>query len=66
MQNVFIALRMYINYDLLVGSQVGLKDGQSLEEGQAIAHDLMQKLGVKDEDLLTCAYMDLILKEKSA
>ncbi|KAL8573098.1 hypothetical protein ACOMHN_027358 [Nucella lapillus] len=45
--------------------EVCLKDGQSAEEGQAIANDLMQKLGVKEEDLLTCAYMDLILKEKS-
>ena len=50
---------------LFLGSQVILKDGQSLEEGQAIAHDLMQKLGVKDKDLLTCAYMDLLLKDKS-
>ncbi|XP_076471839.1 adenylate cyclase CyaB-like [Babylonia areolata] len=46
--------------------EVMLKEGQSAEEGQAVAHDLMQKLGIKDDDLLTCAYMDLILKEKSA
>nr|KAG5692346.1 hypothetical protein BaRGS_033211 [Batillaria attramentaria] len=45
--------------------KVNLKEGQSAEEGQVIARDLMQKLGVKDEDLLTCAYMDLLLNEKS-
>ncbi|KAK7477186.1 hypothetical protein BaRGS_00031571 [Batillaria attramentaria] len=45
--------------------EVNLKEGQSAEEGQVIARDLMQKLGVKDEDLLTCAYMDLLLNEKS-
>lgn len=45
--------------------EVMLEDGQSAEEGQAIAQDLMQKLGVSDEDLLTCAYMDLLLNEKS-
>lgn len=44
--------------------EVNLHDGQSPEEGQAIAHDLMQKLGVKEEDLLTCAYMDLLLEDK--
>ncbi|KAK7099111.1 uncharacterized protein [Littorina saxatilis] len=45
--------------------EVNLENGQSPEEGQAIANDLMQKLGVKEQDLLTCAYMDLLLKEKS-
>ena len=39
-----------------------MQEGQTVEEGQKIADDLMAKLGIKPEDLLTCAYMDLILK----
>jgi len=40
--------------------EVVLRDGQSDAEGQAVAEDLMSKLGVKAEDLLEGAYMDLI------
>ncbi|XP_013403217.1 uncharacterized protein LOC106168620 [Lingula anatina] len=39
-----------------------MKDGQSLEEGQAIAEDLMQKLGIDKKDLVTGAYMDHLEK----
>ncbi|MBI3739870.1 MAG: class IV adenylate cyclase [Chloroflexi bacterium] len=42
--------------------EVVLRDGQSDAEGQAIAEDLMQKLGVEKSDLLDGAYMDLIEK----
>jgi len=42
--------------------EVVLHDGQSDAEGQAIAEDLMQKLGVQKSDLLEGAYMDLIEK----
>lgn len=38
-----------------------LKDDQSLEDGERIASDLQEKLGVKQEDLLTGAYMDMLL-----
>ena len=40
--------------------EVVMRDGQSDEEGQAVAEDLMQKLGVQKEDLIEGAYMDLI------
>jgi adenylate cyclase class IV len=41
-----------------------MKDGQSVEEGQAIANDLMTKLDIQESDLISGAYMDLILKNK--
>lgn len=40
-----------------------LQDDQTLEDGQKIANDLQQKLGVQEEDLLSEAYMDMILKK---
>lgn len=43
--------------------EVVLHPGQSDASGQAIAEDLMQKLGVAKEDLLEGAYMDM-LEEK--
>lgn len=43
--------------------EVMLRDDQSLEDGEKIATDLQEKLGVKPEDLLTGAYMDMILKQ---
>jgi len=42
--------------------EVVLHDGQSDAEGQAIAEDLMQKLGIQKSDLLEGAYMDLMEK----
>lgn len=38
-----------------------MKENQSTDEGVAIAHQLMQDLGVKKEDLIDGAYMDLLL-----
>lgn len=40
--------------------EVVLEEGQSDAEGQAIAEDLMRRLGVHEEALLEGAYMDLI------
>jgi predicted adenylyl cyclase CyaB len=40
--------------------EVVLREGQSDAEGQMIAADLMQKLGVEKTDLVEGAYMDLI------
>ena len=42
--------------------EVVLRDGQSDADGQSIAEDLMAKLGVRTEDLLEGAYMDLLEK----
>jgi adenylate cyclase class IV len=41
--------------------EVVLDDQQSVEDGQAVARDLMQKLGIDKGDLLTGAYMDMIV-----
>ncbi|XP_060074499.1 uncharacterized protein LOC132554209 [Ylistrum balloti] len=46
--------------------EVMMKEGQTTEEGQQIAEDLMDKLGVKQSDLLSGAYMDMILKKTDA
>ncbi|MCG8463584.1 MAG: class IV adenylate cyclase [Xanthomonadales bacterium] len=43
--------------------EVVLEDEQSLEQGEAIAQDLMQKLGIESKDLIQGAYMDLLLKQ---
>lgn len=42
--------------------EVVMHPEQTVEEGQQIAEDLMEKLGVSKESLVTGAYMDLILK----
>lgn len=44
--------------------QVMLRDDQSVEDGQKIAEDIMTKLSISKNDLLDCAYMDIILKNK--
>jgi predicted adenylyl cyclase CyaB len=40
--------------------EVMMREGQSDIEGQAIAEDLMSRLGVEKSDLLQGAYMDLL------
>ena len=42
--------------------EVVLRDDQSDDEGQAIANDLMKKLGIDPADLIKGAYMDLLEK----
>lgn len=44
--------------------EVMLTDDQTVEDGQAIADDLMSKLGVKKSNLLKGAYMDLLENNK--
>ena len=44
--------------------QVVLGDGQSAEEGTVIAHDLMDKLHIDSNKLVTCTYMEEILKQQ--
>ncbi|CAD5232316.1 unnamed protein product [Bursaphelenchus xylophilus] len=41
--------------------EVCLKEKQTLEEGQAIAEALMEKLGITKDDLIEGAYMDALL-----
>ncbi|MED6282175.1 hypothetical protein CHARACLAT_029284 [Characodon lateralis] len=42
--------------------EVVMRPEQSVNEGQQVAVDLMEQLGVSEENLVTGAYMDLILK----
>ncbi|XP_059181983.1 uncharacterized protein LOC131960726 isoform X2 [Centropristis striata] len=42
--------------------EVVMRPEQTVEEGQKVAEELMEKLGVSKESLVTGAYMDLILK----
>lgn len=42
--------------------EVVLQPGQTDADGQAIAKDLMQRLGIAEQDLLESAYMDLLEK----
>jgi len=44
--------------------EVVLNDDQTVEEGEAIAHDLMEKLGVPKANLLKGAYMDMLENNK--
>lgn len=39
-----------------------MRPDQTVEEGQKVAEELMEKLGVTQESLVTGAYMDLLLK----
>ncbi len=41
-----------------------MNEGQALSEGESIAEELMQKLGIEKENLISRAYMDLILENK--
>lgn len=43
--------------------EVMMKEGQTVAEGEKIARDLMDKLGVKESELITGAYMDLLLEQ---
>ena len=45
--------------------EVTLSEGESEEKGVQIANELMEKLGVDKDDLISGAYMDLILGEKN-
>ena len=43
--------------------EVMMKDGQPVEDGQRIATDLMAKLGIEENELISGAYMDLLLNK---
>ena len=40
--------------------EVVLDEGERVEDGEAIADRLMEKLGIEGEDLVACAYIDLL------
>jgi predicted adenylyl cyclase CyaB len=43
--------------------EVVLSDGQSIDEGQAIAAGLLDRLGVVEADLIDAAYIDLLERD---
>lgn len=45
--------------------EVVLRDSQTVEQGQAIARDLMEKLEIPRDSLCDCAYADMILNSLS-
>lgn len=40
--------------------QVCMKKEQPMSKGEEIAQDLMEKLGIREEHLIDCAYIDLL------
>jgi predicted adenylyl cyclase CyaB len=42
--------------------EVVLRNGQSVEEGHRIARELCAKLAIREEDLVDCAYADLLVR----
>lgn len=46
-------------------AQVLLNEGETAEHGQRIADDLMNKLEINKSDLLTGAYMEMVLANDS-
>lgn len=69
-REVLMADQTRIHLDLVDGLgtfmelEVVMRPDQSSEEGQAIANDLMGKLGIDKKDLISCAYADLILAQR--
>ena len=45
--------------------EVVLRPGQPREEGMRIVTDLMKTLDIRDEDLIDCAYIDLLTEQTS-
>ncbi|RJP22895.1 MAG: CYTH domain-containing protein [Candidatus Abyssobacteria bacterium SURF_5] len=65
-REVYIAGQTRIHLDevdklgTFVELEVVLSPHQTVEEGQRLASDLMRKLGIKESDLVPCAYADLL------
>ena len=45
--------------------EVVLKDNQSVDDGQKIANDLLSKIGISKESLISHSYSDLLLNKKT-
>lgn len=46
--------------------EVVLRPGQSPDEGRAVAAGLMERLGIRETDLVACAYADLLLQQRES
>jgi len=51
--------------EIFIELEVMLRDDQTPEQGQLIAKDLCQKIGIKENNHIKCAYMDLLLEKYS-
>ncbi|XP_060867644.1 uncharacterized protein LOC132942943 [Metopolophium dirhodum] len=45
--------------------EVVLNDSQTVEDGQSIAEDLMSHMGVEEKDLISVAYVNMLVQNKS-
>ncbi|UJR10874.1 hypothetical protein I4U23_015061 [Adineta vaga] len=50
---------------IFIELEVVLRDDQTVEEGQIIAKDLCQKIGIEEKNHIKCAYIDLLLEEQN-
>jgi predicted adenylyl cyclase CyaB len=71
-RTLFLAGRTRIHLDRVEGLgeflelEVVLADGESVQTGEAIAQDLMQKLGIQPDQLVDVPYVDLLAKKLSS
>lgn len=71
-RRVFLAGQTRIHLDEVEGLgafaelEVVLREGQTPAEGTAIARDLMARLGIREEDLVEGAYLDLLARPSPA
>lgn len=65
-RTLFLAGRTRIHLDRVEGLgdflelEVVLAEGEPSQAGRAVARELMRKLGISEEQLVECAYVDLI------
>jgi len=50
---------------IFIELEVCLRDDQTAEQGQLIAKDLCEKIGIQEKDHIKCAYIDLLLEKVS-
>jgi predicted adenylyl cyclase CyaB len=68
-RTLFLAGRTRIHLDRVEGLgeflelEVVLTDGESVEAGEAVARDLMMKLGVQPDHLIDVPYVDLLARK---
>ena len=50
---------------IFIELEVVLRDDQTAEQGQLIAKDLCEKIGIEEKNHIKCAYVDLLLEQQS-
>jgi len=71
-RELWLAGRTRIHLDRVEGLgdfaelEVVLRPGQCPDEGRAVAADLMERLGIRETDLVACAYADLLLHQQES